>query len=416
MQTIEKFKNIINDEEFILYLNKEFRFTDVMAKSITKLLEAKKTSYFPDVFRSLMTLLINTNLSDEEKTEVIAYYINKCMIIFEEDTKENRKIYMTKTAFSSEKKYDMLHANLKRIRTIISSDGEILPCNCKWDINEIASIQMYVPVAKQYIRDILVLSNSRYKKLQKQEFLLKKIALEMKKLIDDITEYKRMISSEEIERAKKNMRTLNYSEEEIATVLSSIEKSNNIILIKQATLKAKDKSVSDGTNYKKQKQLAFELKQYINLENNMPVDYLDEDQITTVSQLINLLGYSVEKVSIILSNIKKSNQDYIEKDIAQFRNDIFAEIDLKEDKNFESLAEDIYSQALQSKTQLSYLNGIITSSINIIDQTIYEMFNGSKEDRDFQIDYIMIALSDIDKSLKQVRDYNMPRIRKESKI
>ncbi|MBQ4583836.1 MAG: hypothetical protein IJA94_02990 [Bacilli bacterium] len=50
MNAVEKFKNIINDEEFVVYLSREFRFTDVMAKSITKILESKKDFIFSRCF------------------------------------------------------------------------------------------------------------------------------------------------------------------------------------------------------------------------------------------------------------------------------------------------------------------------------------------------------------------------------
>lgn len=417
MNAVEKFKNIINDEEFVAYLSREFRFTDVMAKSITKILESKKTSYFPDVFRSLMTLLINTNLSEEEKTEVIAYYINKCMIIFEEDTKENRNIYMTKTAFSSEKKYDMLHANLKRIRTIISSDGEILPCNCKWDINEIASIQMYVPLPKQYIRDILVLSNYRYKKQKKQEMFLKKIAQEMANLINDITECKRIITPEEIEKAKQIMSQLNYTEEQTETVLHSIEKSNAIVVQKNSMLKEENKTKKPNVDYKVQKKLLFELSQYIDLDKNMPYDYLNESEITEISNLMNLLGYSIERMHTILTNIKKKNdkeqQIESETEIILFRQDIFAEIDECEDKPFETPASDIYFNALNNETMLEDKNEKINKAISDIDEAIKNIIIcTSDEDRNIWVSYIIELLYDIDLIFNQAIEWNLVRTRK----
>ena len=211
MNAVEKFKQAINEDTFKEKLKTKTKLYEAYINAICTLMDLKKTYYRSDNFEKILSFLDMLSFSQDERTEVIACYINKCLNIYIPSA-ENEEIYFKNIFNASKSRYDFLCKNLNKLRITISDTGEILPYNHTIGKHEVAIFQFYVPIDDKYIKDILNLSKKRYKKLFKEQEFINKASKEMIALIEKLKKIQNKINEKEIENINKNMQILNYNE------------------------------------------------------------------------------------------------------------------------------------------------------------------------------------------------------------
>ncbi|MBQ9834541.1 MAG: hypothetical protein IJO33_05050 [Bacilli bacterium] len=405
MESVEKLKKLVSSQRFI---DKVGEFN---ASMFMDFIDREYLVYANSELMDIKIILSWLGFSEKEKTEINAYLYNK-ILKFYNGNSDHRAEYIKIHGNEEGKIYDSLCIKAKILRAYIDEEGNIVPCLIKPTEDIINLFQSFCVNNEENIIKIIKLSNKKDEEISKKVARRKQEAIELIRHLESLIDNNKFYNTKEIEDIKKLMRKQGYSPEEIQNVENQIEKNNK--LYRMSHPKDNAPKPIKSVDYKQIKNLAHELKQFIG-DDDKPYDYLSDDQINLVINLIQELGYSEERKNTILNNIKKYNEkimcDENRFQLEKTREDVFKEIDSRKDKPFTALSSEIYEVALKNETKIEELNNRIKAALNEIQNSVRELVEFSEE-RTFYIEYIMEALNDIDQCFAQAIEWNLLRKRK----
>ncbi|MBQ4583835.1 MAG: hypothetical protein IJA94_02985 [Bacilli bacterium] len=409
MTSIEKLeKMLINNS-----INQKLEFNKLL-----KIMRVIKEPY-PFIssvnFDIMIDVLGDLGFSEEEKTEIVAYYYSKTLNFYNRD-KRNEYIYnlsfkqILKNHLVIGPSYEEQCKAVNVIRMIVDEEGNILPAKMTIDEVKIIVFKNICSISREYVLKILKLSQKKHKECLKKDSIRECRIEELYKKLFPNDVHDHYFSEQEINDIKNRMLKLGYSAEEIEKIVDNIIATNGIIEKKTEPIKKTEVKV----DYKALRMYNHQLRQFID-EGDKPYDYMTEEQIEEVVYLLNQLGYTEARKDTILNNIRKLNESIKQKEAAtkykQLQTEIFGVIDKREDKPFAALSFEIYEQALESQTKLEELNNKINIALNEIQNSITTLTKSSDEFK-FYIEYIMENLSEIDQCFSNAKTWNLIKERK----
>lgn len=274
----------VDKAAYNMALDMHLKFVDERVKNHPEISDIKyllnvleDETYFYE-FDMALKYLNNFGFSESEKIEVYAYYFNSTIKFissydpsehesdiarFVKENVEDEKIsikFLNVLLSKKLKKGVLEHLQTRRVnwqhfRNVISEDGTIIPF--------------------QYATDLLWILEDMFENQSFVELILKESETKWQQIENE------KIKKQEEEKAKKERAYLKAQE------LSQHLKTQKV-------------------NYGLKRNALIRLKEYLN--EDMPIKYINEEELQLILELLQIAGYSVHKIKVIEIAIKENNQ------------------------------------------------------------------------------------------------------------
>ena len=232
----------------------------------------------------------------------------------------------------------------------IINNGIIIPNNIEYneETKNILTLDGFLHIPENLLKMIINKSNSKYRKEIRKENKLKIKREKLNTLLEKANSDDCEITQQDINILKELLHDLDYEDEEAPKIIDSFmvkfQESQN----RKQNLKKENEFKITALKNEAYNTLSLLLK--ITDSGIEPYKFLNDNEIEIIKNALITLGYTNEKIQIVINKINKYNKSIQSIDeqnkLLMLRNNLFKKINEEESEVYSDNVENLYTEAI----------------------------------------------------------------------